>query len=48
MREALLGQVYAKSLIANYKFKRVGRSTNFLIVALALWAISQLVTILFP
>ncbi|MBN1122728.1 MAG: hypothetical protein JXJ17_16745 [Anaerolineae bacterium] len=48
IREALLGQVYTKSLIASYKFKRVGRSTNFLIIALALWAISQVVLLVIP
>ncbi len=48
IREALLGQVYTKSLIASYKFKRVGRSTNFLIIALALWAISQVMLLTIP
>jgi hypothetical protein len=48
MREALLGQVYVKSKIASYKFAWVRRSTNFLIVALALWAISQILLLVVP
>jgi hypothetical protein len=48
IRDALLGQVYAKSLIAGYKFKRVGRSTNFLIIALVLWAVSQVLLLVIP
>jgi hypothetical protein len=48
IQAALLGQVYAKSLIAGYKFKRVGRSTNFLIIALALWAVSQVLLLVIP
>lgn len=48
IREALLAQVYAKSTIAGYKFAWVGRSTNFLIIALLLWAISQMLVIFLP
>jgi disulfide bond formation protein DsbB len=42
MRTSILAQVYAKSLIADHKFASVGRSTNFLIAALVLWAVMRI------
>jgi hypothetical protein len=38
---SLLGQVWAKSRIVTKKFDRMYWSFNFLLVTLALWAISQ-------
>ncbi len=48
MREGILVQVHAKSVIANHKFTRARRSISFLILALALWALLQVVVAFLP
>jgi hypothetical protein len=42
LKESVLTEVYAKAKIAKSKFTKVRHSVNFLIVALVLWAVVQL------
>lgn len=45
-REGLLNEVYTLAQIANRKFLRLQRSFDFLIAALVLWAMIQIITAL--
>jgi hypothetical protein len=42
LKASILTEVYAKAKIATRKFARVRHSVSFLIVALVLWAVIQL------
>ena len=48
IKESMLAQAYAKAVIATRKFGRVRRSMDFLILALFLWAVFQLVVVILP